>query len=1025
MKTLKIKNVILSAVIIIALGGILFAQTGYAKTFDSLVYVENTSIPGGFRELGSHECGEYTAQVGYEGSYGVRVTHNPTGNSDFFPTAAFTVCTDVSIWGDFAYVTDPENSINLRKLDISGLIVGGTITEVSYKTGYYGAEGISVKENIAYVTIDGLNNSSIYYFDVSGSNFVNIGDYDLGWFVHTTGIDIIEEATQEFLYVAIDDGTAEKFQIIYTNSIEGSVKYDNGTAISGITITAGGYSDQTDSSGLYSITVPAGTYTITPPGGYVWTPENYPDVEVITEDITGQDFTTPYPAPVANFSANPLSGIAPLTVQFTDLSTNATSWSWTFGDGGSSTARHPSHTYVNPDTYTVSLTATGPGGSDPETKTNYITVSAPPLPPVANFSVQPTAGLAPLIVMFTNESTGDITTYSWNFGDGTTDNVQNPAPHIYDVPRTYTVTLTVTGPGGSDSAPPIDIVVLDTVLPEISITEPANDSVVDRTSILVEGTFIEEFLDKIEVRLAGISDWQLANIDGTNFDCTVTGIPTDGEVLTIEAKATDTSDNTAIDSVDIRYGYVRVISLVSDPLFTVGNSSSKAGIAVAKNMLDLMRPGKAYDPAGDSTMPVDIDIYFYGMNPANRLPENAEVLEFDPKAMDAVMENWDIYEQGYNFGIRSEEVAEYDEYLKEIVHWMSWPVLEVWGSDPPVFTHEPYIPVVLPLNADVHGYTKWVIVDGCAASIDPFAYNAEPWKYAYDITDITVYGFYITDPDEIGGIGTSQYISNLLGPGEGGLQDYLKPMPTSAISGKYGNFSTGEVDQYAGKYVMIAEPPDEDFDVETRTPLPRVNESTLNLIRIAEHVNNKDVGLYTRHLIDGALVVKLEGEEATTPFSLEGDLDYLFDPDIAIEEASLISWRDIIDPVLLLNEDFKDAIGDSIAREFIRVRRLDTEKDYYLIPFDKYIRGSFLSYAAIIVDAEDGHFIQSSYVKEPARYIHITEEEAVKSVIEENPEADAGSIDAHLVWQPGGPTSSPFYPYWEVTVGEKKYYVYY
>jgi len=80
--------------------------------------------------------------------------------------------------------------------------------------------------------------------------------------------------------------------------------------------------------------------------------------------------------PVAEFSADPTAGVAPLSVAFTDLSTNnPTSWSWTFGDGGSSTAQNPNHTYNNPGTYTVSLTATNAYGSDSETKTGYITVS--------------------------------------------------------------------------------------------------------------------------------------------------------------------------------------------------------------------------------------------------------------------------------------------------------------------------------------------------------------------------------------------------------------------------------------------------------------------------------------------------------------------------------------------------------------------------------------------------------------------------------------------------------------------------
>jgi PKD repeat protein len=63
-------------------------------------------------------------------------------------------------------------------------------------------------------------------------------------------------------------------------------------------------------------------------------------------------------------------------VNFNDTSTgNVTAWSWNFGDGATSSTQNPSHTYSEPGAYTVSLTVTGPGGSDQKTRTNYITVS--------------------------------------------------------------------------------------------------------------------------------------------------------------------------------------------------------------------------------------------------------------------------------------------------------------------------------------------------------------------------------------------------------------------------------------------------------------------------------------------------------------------------------------------------------------------------------------------------------------------------------------------------------------------------
>ena len=82
-------------------------------------------------------------------------------------------------------------------------------------------------------------------------------------------------------------------------------------------------------------------------------------------------------APVASFSASPVSGTAPLAVKFTDASSGSiNSWSWSFGNGATSKAQSPTYTYAVPGTYTVSLTVAGTGGSNTVTKTNRITVTA-------------------------------------------------------------------------------------------------------------------------------------------------------------------------------------------------------------------------------------------------------------------------------------------------------------------------------------------------------------------------------------------------------------------------------------------------------------------------------------------------------------------------------------------------------------------------------------------------------------------------------------------------------------------------
>jgi PKD repeat protein len=77
---------------------------------------------------------------------------------------------------------------------------------------------------------------------------------------------------------------------------------------------------------------------------------------------------------VADFTGTPVTGAAPLTVAFTDASSNTpTSWLWDFGDGTTSTSQNPSHTYTTSGVYTVSLTASNTGGSNTKTRSAYVT----------------------------------------------------------------------------------------------------------------------------------------------------------------------------------------------------------------------------------------------------------------------------------------------------------------------------------------------------------------------------------------------------------------------------------------------------------------------------------------------------------------------------------------------------------------------------------------------------------------------------------------------------------------------------
>jgi PKD repeat protein len=126
------------------------------------------------------------------------------------------------------------------------------------------------------------------------------------------------------------------------------------------------------------------------------------------------------------------------------------------GDGCDNIAS-PTHTYLEPGTYTVTLTASNQYGcSDTETKRDFIVV-VPACDIKADFIATPTSGNAPLKVQFTDKSTGGPTMWKWDFGDGAMPmetcmgdgcgDSANPV-HTYLDPGTYTVTLTASNQAG-------------------------------------------------------------------------------------------------------------------------------------------------------------------------------------------------------------------------------------------------------------------------------------------------------------------------------------------------------------------------------------------------------------------------------------------------------------------------------------------------------------------------------------------------------------------------------------------------
>jgi len=185
--------------------------------------------------------------------------------------------------------------------------------------------------------------------------------------------------------------------------------------------------------------------------------------------------------PIAAFTSSVISGTFPLSVSFSDNSSNApTSWSWNFGDGTTSTSQNPTHVYTAAGTYTVTMSATNAVGTSLAPATTTITVSSPPVDarPVAAFTSSVISGTAPLSVTFTDSSSNSPTSWAWNFGDGTTSTSQNPT-HVFTAAGIYTVTMSATNAVGTSLAP---------ATATITVSSPPNVTTLAVINVALQGT---------------------------------------------------------------------------------------------------------------------------------------------------------------------------------------------------------------------------------------------------------------------------------------------------------------------------------------------------------------------------------------------------------------------------------------------------------------------------------------------------------------------------------------------------------
>ncbi len=260
--------------------------------------------------------------------------------------------------------------------------------------------------------------------------------------------------------------------VLFQDDSEGSIDWDTPPATYEWNF-GDGSPNSTERGQIYHHYMEAGTFTVT------LTVTDIGGTDTLTRvDYIGE--TTP-PHPIADFTATPKRGYAPLTVDFIDQSTGspALSYAWAFGDGTVSIEKDPTHVFSTPGLYNITHVTTNSGGSDSITKSGFIEVLPAPVevPLNAEFTSNVTTGTVPLTVQFLDASEGSPSSWSWYFeneyyylaneldktslipapGGSQISAEKNPVI-TYQSPGNYSVMLTVSRTGETDTIEKMDYI---------------------------------------------------------------------------------------------------------------------------------------------------------------------------------------------------------------------------------------------------------------------------------------------------------------------------------------------------------------------------------------------------------------------------------------------------------------------------------------------------------------------------------------------------------------------------------------
>lgn len=196
--------------------------------------------------------------------------------------------------------------------------------------------------------------------------------------------------------------------------------------------------------------------------------------------------------PNVSFTGDIISGCEPITVNFTDNSfPNGATWNWSFGDGGTSTIQNPTHTFIDPGQYDVTLIVSTPQGCDDTLSvSDYINVFAQP---IASITPVPAIGKVydPLINFLSGTTNAE--TWWWDFGDGSTSTSSAPVSHSYPPAEgSYLVTLIVATSEGCADTTTVTIDIIDDVLIFPNVMTPDNGDGFNDMFVIFNG---EKYID--------------------------------------------------------------------------------------------------------------------------------------------------------------------------------------------------------------------------------------------------------------------------------------------------------------------------------------------------------------------------------------------------------------------------------------------------------------------------------------------------------------------------------------------------